>query len=177
MIDCLDVYPQRFETYQINKATLKQELRPHMRRLLAELEKPKVFAAFLEKSLFDGGNADYLSIYVGPASTPFQHKCFHIFYKTDVVTALAKDLTPANSQARNHRQTSEQKVVLKSALLKKQIGEIEDRHDSSIHYREMKFRLNGKAVFNILKENISVPSPNKARPCAITYGRAVKLFQ
>ncbi len=177
MIACLDAYPQDFAAYRANKDAAKQRLRPHMRHLLAELQKPKIFPAFLEKALFDGGNAEYLSIYAGTASTPSHQKHFHIFHRTDVIEALQKDITLANSQARHQGQTPEQKVVFKSELQGKQIGEIEDRHDSPNHYREMKFRLDGKATFAILREFIISPDPTKARPRATTYGKAVRLFK
>jgi len=177
MIDCLDAYPQDFTAYQADKDAAKQRLRSHMRCLLAELQKPKIFPAFLEKALFDGGSAEYLSIYAGPASTPFQQKHFHIFHRINVIDVLQKDVTLANSQARRRGQTPEQKVVFKSELQGKQIGEIEDRHDSPGHYREMKFRLDGKAVFAILKEFITNPAATRARPRATTYGEAVKKFQ
>lgn len=177
MVECLDAYPKTFEEYIANKNAAKQRLRPHMKQLLAELSKPRIFKAFLDKALFDGGNAEYLSVYIGKANDPLCHKQFHIFHKNDVTKALYNDVTLANSQARNEKQTPEQKVVFCSELMGKQIGEIEDRHDSLVHYQEMKFRLNAESVFNILKDATKSTSPNKVRNQATAYGRAATLFK
>ena len=175
MVDCLNAYPPTFAQYQANKAKAKQALRPHMRALLAELNKPKIFKAFLDKALFDGGNAEFLSIFSGPASTAASQKHFHIFHKDDVTTILQSDLTLKNSQARHAAQTPEQKVVFHSAFHKKQIGEIEDRHDSQQHYREMKFRLNGLLVFAILQN--SMTQTQQLRPNVTIYGKALSKFK
>ena len=175
MIDCIDVYPPTFLEYEADKLSVKKRLQPEMRRLLEELGKPRILSAFLDKALFDGGNADYLSIFLGKASVPMEDKIFHIFYKNDVVKALADDINLRNSKARHTGQMDDQKVTLYSTLQKKIIGEIEDRHDSSVHYRQMKFRLNAQSVFDILKSGIS--KTNQARSQVITYGRAVQLFK
>ena len=174
MLDCLAAYPSTIEEYTADKQKFKQSLRPHMVRLKEELGKPAIFKAMLDKSLFDGGNADYLSIYPGPSNVPSSDKHFHIFHKDDVTTALLDDLTVANSQARKKGDTSEQKVVFKSALHGKQVGEIEDRHDSRGHYREMKFRLNGPMVLDVLQEG---KVGTLKRTQATTYGNATRLFR
>lgn len=175
MIECIDAYPLTFLEYLDDKESAKRRLQPEMRRLLEELEKPKIFSAFLNKALFDGGNADYLSLFLGKASTPIGDKIFHIFHKDDVVKALADDIELRNSKARHQGQMDDQKVTFYSRLKKKVIGEIEDRHDSGNHYRQMKFRLNAQNVFDILASSIS--PTQQARPQVITHGRAVRLFK
>ncbi len=175
MIDCIDAYPPDRADYLSNRRVAKLRLQPHMRRLLNELQKPKILKAFLDKALFDGGNADYLSMFLGPASTPKSQKHFHIFHKEEVVNALAMDITLCNSKARNVHQMDDQKVTLFSNIHAKIIGEIEDRHDSDSHYREMKFRLNAEFVYKILIQYI--PAGKRARPQVTTYGRAATLFR
>lgn len=188
MLACLAAYPPKFEDYQKskkNKQITKQALRPHMRRLKKELEKKRIFKAMLDKSLFDGGKADYLSIYPGPSNTPPRRKHFHIFHKDDVTAILLNDLEVANSRAIKPGDTAEQKVVFKSLMHnKRQIGEIEVRHDSHAHYREMKFRFNGEMVLNILQVRYKAKvkgkdtiKGKKVRPRATTYGRASRLFK
>ena len=175
MIDCIDAYPPTFLEYQADKLSVKKRLQPEMRRLLEELGKPRIFSAFLNKALFDGGNADYLSLFLGKASMPREDKIFHIFYKDDVVKALAEDVNLRNSKARHSGQMDDQKVTFYSTLKKRIIGEIEDRHDSPAHYRQMKFRLNAQSVFDILESSIS--RTNQARSQVITHGRAAQLFK
>ena len=151
MVACIGAYPQTFDEYKADKPRFKEALREPMRALRIELENPDIFGAFLEKAMFDGGNAEYLSIYAGPAVTPPHQKHFHIFNRRDVCRILNADLTARNSMARHDRETSEQKVVFFSAHHEKQIGEIEDRHDSPRHFREMKFRVNGLLILRILQ--------------------------
>lgn len=175
MIDCIDAYPPTFLEYLADKESAKKRLQPEMRRLLEELSEPRIFSAFLNKALFDGGNADYLSLFLGKASMPIGGKVFHIFYKDDVVKALAEDIELRNSKARRQDQMDDQKVTFYSRLNKKVIGEIEDRHDSGNHYRQMKFRLNAQCVFDILESRIS--QTKQAREQVITHGRAARLFK
>ena len=139
LIDCINAYPPRWDDYRADQDAAKERLRPHMRALLAELKKPGLLKAFLDKALFDGGNADYLSIFPGDADKDKSRKCFHVFHKDDVTKALLDDLEVQNSKARRAGQTPELKVVFRSRTLGRQIGEIEDRHDSKTHYRETKF--------------------------------------
>lgn len=175
MIDCLDAFPPARSDYLRDKVSTKQRLQPEMRRLLAEMQVPKIFKAFLDKALFDGGNAQYLSIFPGPAKTQADSKHFHIFHKDDVVDALAADVTLQNSKARQAGQMDAQKVTFRSALLKHNIGEIEVRTDSDIHYREMKFRVHAESVMQILTSEVSESSA--PHPQLTTYGRAASLFR
>lgn len=176
MLDCLNAYPATYEEYLADKNAAKQALRPHMRRLAAELSKPRIFKGFLDKALFDGGNAQYLSIYPGPAKAPKMEKDFHVFAKDDVTTALLNDLTIANSLGQYRGQTPEQKVVFKSNLNGKQIGEIEARHDSAQHFREMKFRLNSPKVMKILEADAG-NQKKEVFERVTAYGKAIRTFK
>ena len=138
MIACLDAYPPTYADYLRDKPAAKRRLQPEMQSLLAELRKPVIFRAFLNKALFDGGNADYLTVFPGPAAAPAHQKVFHVFHKDDVVQALTSVVTLRNSKARKASETDDQKVTFWSSLRKKNIGEIEDRHDGPVHYKEMK---------------------------------------
>ena len=175
MIDCINAYPPDWDDYNADKDAAKERLRPHMRALLAELQKPGLLGAFLNKALFDGGNAEFLSIFPGAAKEDKSKKCFHVFHKDDVTKALLDDLVLENSKARHSGQTPELKVVFRSRTTGKLIGEIEDRRDSKTHYREMKFRLNGPSVFTILKANIQ--KSEKKSPQVTAYGKAVSKFK
>ena len=67
LVNCIDAYPLDYYAYKTNKVEARLNLQPHMRELNAELSKENIMKAFLEKALFDGGNAEFLSIYRGPA--------------------------------------------------------------------------------------------------------------
>ena len=175
MVACLDSYPATYEDYIADKETAKANLQPNMRRLCAELTRPGVFSAFLEKALFDIGDADYLSIFPGPAKANRDAKVFHIFDKSDVVAALAADIEVQNSKKRGSGQMDDQKVTFRSNHHRRNVGELEDRHDSPLHYRQMKFRLNVRDTYRIL--SASIPDQEQIAAQLVTYGRAVDLFQ
>lgn len=175
MVACLDSYPATYEDYIADKDAAKVSLQPNMRRLCAELTLPGIFPAFLEKALFDIGDADYLSIFPGPARANRAAKVFHIFDKSDVVAALAADIKVQNSKQRGRGQMDDQKVTFRSNHHQRNVGELEDRHDSPLHYRQMKFRLNVSDTYRILSESIA-PREQIAAQLA-TYGRAVERFR
>lgn len=174
MLACLDCYPENREDYLADKIAAKRKLQEHMRNLLDELSKPRTFPAFLEKALFGGGNAEYLSIFPGPARKNKKEKTFHIFQKDDVVRALSSHITLRNSKARNATQMDDQKVIFWSRLHCKNMGEIEDRRDSPQHYREMKCRFKGEIVFEILSRTIGAASHKSEQ--VIAYGKAARTF-
>lgn len=175
MINCLDAYPDTYEDYLNDKETAKLNLQPHMRQLRDELDNPRLFRAFLEKSLFDGGNADYLSLTIGAANRNRADKIFHVFHKSDVVETLAQDIEIRNSKKRRAGQWDDQKVTFWSRHHGRNIGELEDRHDSRTHYREMKFRLNAASVFEILES--AVPNSSQVAPQVSVYGNAIRMFR
>ena len=175
MVQCLDVYPENRDEYKKNKDIVKQKLQPVMRDLLHELQKRNIFRAFLDKSMFDGGNAEYLSIFLGEAKENVKNKQFHIFYKDDVVDAIEQYVDLKNSKARNATQSDDQKIIFYSTLHNRNIGEIEDRHESRLHYKQMKFRLRAQLVYDILQKHCGDGSRVSSQ--IVVYGIARKKFQ
>ncbi len=176
MIECIDAFPPKFSDYVADKPAVKARLQIKMRLLLAELQNHNIYSAFINKALFNGDNADYLSVFMGnKKSVQCIDREFHIFHKDDVVAAFTANVFLVNSKARNANQTSDLKVIFKSRLHNDiNIGEIEDRHDSEQHYRQMKFRLKAQPVFEILTKTIS--NRKKLSKQLITYGKANELF-
>src|SRR3989344_191066 len=62
LIDCINSFPQSFEEYQMNKAEAKEKLRPHMVALADKLKEKHRLKAFLSKSIFNGGEVNYLTV-------------------------------------------------------------------------------------------------------------------
>ncbi len=146
------------------------------RKLKKELSNENILSAFLDKGLFDGGNAKYLSIFIGDTNkTDINDKVFHVFHKDDGINNLTANIAVNNSKARNEHQMDDQKVIFFSNLNGKNIGEIEDRRDSAQHYRAMKFRLHTESTYSILHQTIEI----RKRLCRqlIVYGKAVKTFK
>ena len=164
MIACLDIFPENREDYENNKHDIKIRLQDPMRRLREELQKPKLLPTFLSKGLFNGGEVNYLSIRRGAGD-------FHIFAQEDVVRVLSQ-LNIENSKSRRRGQYDCQKVLFKTNV---NVGEIEVRTDSDVHYREMKCRFNGDKIFALLDKKI--PHREIKKNNVIAYGEAVKSFK
>lgn len=163
LVECIRSFPDTFNQYSDNKRLYKDKLQRYMVELCNKLKDKKRLAAFIDKSMFNGGEVNYLAIK--------NDGKFHIFWSRDVVNVLSNNLHSENSQARTQNQVPNQKVVFK---IDKTYGEIEMRNDSEIHYREVKFWLNKKLVVNLLFENIKPVLRYKRK--ILVYGQAIKKF-
>ena len=155
IVNCLNVFPDNWEEYKSNKNKTKYDLILPMRDLMTELNKNNVFSDFLLKGIFNGNEVNFLAILpkqLSDTSIPLEEKYFHIFHSSDVVAILSKYLEITNSVARNRNQVDSQKVVFRHN--KRNVGHIEIRSDSKIHYRRMVCRFDGTKILGILKENL-----------------------
>ena len=174
IIACLDAFPENYADYRTDREASKLRLQTPMRSLCEELGKPGILPAFFEKSLFNAGEVQYLTILPANLSdAPDNAKEFHIFDRHDVVQTLCANLEITNSKARNANQTDDQKVLFR--LDEKNCGEIEVRTDSAVHHRQAKFRLNGTRIAQLLIDQIG--TPNRVSPQLLTYGRAGRTFR
>lgn len=164
LADCIKAFPERFEDYKQDENSAKQRLRPHMVKLAEKLKDPVRLKVFLNKSIFNGGEVDYLTV---------KHKgLFHVFYNKDVLDVLCKNLEVCNSRAISSRNVPEQKVLLR--YKGKNLGEIEMRNDSPIHYREIRFNMLKPRVMSLLFKEIS--ATKKYSHLVLVYGSAGKRF-
>ncbi len=162
-IECIDVFPDTFDGYQADKKNTKIALQTPMKKLCVELNKRKVYAAFIQKAFFNGNEVDYLTIK--------SNGKFHIF-PSAVVIDICNRFDVVNSKGQNAGQMDDQKVLLKLGV---NIGEIELRNDSKLHYREFKFRINGEKFLKILQEKVG--NDFEERGEIIVYGKARKTFK
>ncbi len=102
-----------------------------MIELKEKLQVKRRLKAFISKSIFNGGEVDYLTV--------LDDGIFHVFWGDEISTLLSKNLSVENSIARNNTQFNNQKVILKYRGLN--LGEIEMRNDSETHYREIRFNI------------------------------------
>ena len=144
MVQCIDVFPERREDYLADKNRYKFLLQAHMRRLKTEFDNVDTKIRFFRKSIFND-TVDLLSIQLAGDTK------FHVFERCDVVYVLTNTLAVENSKANNPTQYDDQKVVFRHLT---NVGEIEIRNDSDIHYRQGKFRLNSTKIFTLLETNI-----------------------
>ncbi len=172
LLDCLNVFPDKFEDYKNNKIFYKNALQPKMLALKEKLANPDTLEAFFDKSFFNAGEVQYLTIK--------QDKTFHVFHRDDVIKILKENIKVVNSKKRQEGQFDNQKVVFKIKNPKRPnsfitIGEIEMRNDSKIHFKEIKFWMKKDLTFGLLNEKII--DKKIAKEGLIIYGKAVKKFK
>lgn len=143
-LECINSFPESRDVYIMEKHLYKEKLQTPMRKLCQKLTNKKLLAAFLEKSIFNSGEVDFLVI-------KDQDK-FHVFWNRDTVRVLTESYEVENSKAKTKNQIDYQKVLFK--VDGKTHGEIEMRNDSEVHYREVKFWLSKKLTLNLLKSKI-----------------------
>lgn len=138
------------------------QLQEPMRMLAEKLREKRLLAAFIDKSMFNSGEVDFLVIK--------DNEKFHVFWGKEVVQVLTHRFEVENSKSRGKDQFDDQKVVFK--VCGRTCGEIEMRNDSEVHYREVKFWLEKKHTFDLLKEEI--PNSENFNDRIILYGIAIK---
>lgn len=165
-IQCIEAFPESRLDYLKNKTKYKKKLQIPMRKLCQKLKEKKLLAAFIDKSMFNSGEVDFLVIREG--------ENYHIFWSREVVDALSNKYEVENSKSRGKNQFDDQKVIFK--VSGKTHGEIEMRNDSKVHYREIKFWLDKKLTFSLLREVIEKNKTTRHK--LILYGKAInKLYK
>jgi hypothetical protein len=164
-LECIRSFPKSRAEYLKDKRQYKEKLKEPMRKLCQKLQDKRLLAGFIDKSIFNSGEVDFLVVKEG--------KQFHVFWGRDVVKVLAESLEVKNSKARTNLQLDDQKVVFKFAG--KTIGEIEMRNDSDIHYREVKFWLGKSQTLDLLISKIT--PAKKVSEKLILYGNAIKKLE
>ena len=162
--ECLNVFPLDFVEYQKNKLLAKEKLRLPMVKLAEKLRDPLRLKAFLNKSMFNGGEVDYLTVK--------DNGLFHVFLNVDVSKVLVENLEVCNSRAISAGQTPELKVLFRYEGVN--LGEIEIRTDSAVHYREVKFSVTKPKIMKLLFDKI--PLTKKYSKKVLVYGNAAKKF-
>jgi hypothetical protein len=163
-LQCIDSFPKTFAEYERDKNSAKERLRIPMRQLAEKLQDKSRLRAFLNKSLFNGGEVNYLTV---------KHENrFHVFLNRDVINVFGNDLEVSNSRAITLDQTPEQKVLLRYNGIN--VGELEMRNESATHYREIRFNMIKPKVMSLLFEKI--PKTSEYNDLVYVYGNAAKTF-
>lgn len=164
LIDCIDSFPESFAEYQLNKAEAKRKLAPNMVALAGKLKDKHRLRAFISKSMFNGGEVNYLTVLADSK--------FHIFWGKEIEQVMADNLEVTNSQALQAGQFPNQKVLLKYEGVN--LGEIEMRNDSLIHYREIRFNMYKPKAMKLLFDKIIIKKEFNKK--VIVFGEAIKHF-
>ncbi len=164
LIDCINAFPQKFSDYQSNKSDAKEKLRPHMVALAEKLQDPHRLRAFIGKSMFNGGEVNYLTVY--------ENGKFHVFWGKEVERVMAENLEVKNSSARQAGQFPEQKVIFRFEGIN--LAELEMRNDSETHYREIRFNMVKPKAMKLLYSKITDKKTYNEK--VILYGEAMRHF-
>ncbi len=62
LVHCIDAFPPSYKEYRQNPEVAKERLRTPMRELKDRFQRKALLRAFLSKSIFNGGEVDYLTI-------------------------------------------------------------------------------------------------------------------
>ncbi len=164
LIHCIDAFPPSYISYKENPIEAKERLRVPMKELKDRFQRKALLRAFLRKSIFNGGEVDYLTVY--------DDKKYHVFFNDDVINVLGENFTIDNSQVRAKGQVAEQKVLFK--YNDNNVGELEMRNDSDIHYQEVRFNMLKDKFMEILYSYIK--DTQEFNNNVSLYGQAIKRF-
>ena len=126
LIHCIDTFPPRYEDYRGNESVSKERLRTPMRELKDRFQRKALLRAFLMKSIFNGGEVNYLTV--------LHDGVYHVFLNTDVVSLMGEVFEVTNSVGN----PPEQKVLFKHSGFN--VGELEMRNDEQ-NYQRVRFNM------------------------------------
>ncbi|MCY4089145.1 MAG: hypothetical protein OXF49_03425 [Candidatus Saccharibacteria bacterium] len=169
LIHCIDAFPPKYKDYEDNKDAAKERLRTPMRELKDRFQRKALLRAFLMKSIFNGGEVDYLTIKRDDGN-------FHVYKNIDIVATLADSFIVENSALKGKGTKPEQKVLFK--YKDRNVGELEMRNDSAQHYGEVRFNMSIQPFVQLLDDDpLQIFSDIKKHvPKVISHGKATKTF-
>lgn len=162
LIHCIDAFPPSRTDYEANKNAYKQRLRTPMRELKDRFQRKALLRAFLMKSIFNGGEVNYLTV--------LHEERYHVFLNRDVVRIMGNAFEVTNSTSRGD-DPPEQKVLFKYE--NKNVGEVEMRNDSSQHYQEVRFNMYVRRAMELL---FTITPGQVFNDQVMVYGAAIQRF-
>lgn len=166
LVGCIKSFPKSYLEYISNKAESKQKCSIPMREICNRLQDRKRLKSFFSKSIFNGGEVNYLTIK--------ENSFFHVFLNKDVIDCLGENIIVENSKARNANQFDCQKVLFKYKGVN--LAELEMRNDSIVHYREIRFNMYKARAVSLLLEIYKDPKPKIYKDKILIYNNAIKKF-
>ena len=164
LVHCIDAFPPRYSDYEDNKEPAKLRLQTPMRELKDRFQRKALLRAFLRKSIFNGGEVQYLTV--------LRDGKFSVYWSDDVVTVMADAFEVVNSVGHGAGQYDAQKVLFRRDG--KNVGELEMRNDSEQHYGEVRFNMHRKPCLALL-DAVGFGKQDWS-PKVQLYGRAARTF-
>ena len=160
LIHCIDAFPPSFADYKRDPGPAKERLRTPMRELKDRFQRKALLRAFLMKSIFNGGEVNYLTVLHADDR-------YHVFRNTEVVRLFGEELEVANSTGN----PPEQKVLFRHDGLN--LAELEMRNDCQQHYQEVRFNMLVPRAMNLL---LPIEPTTNFSPEVIVHGEAARTF-
>ena len=162
LIHCIDTFPPEFDDYRRNPNPSKQRLRTPMRELKDRFQRKALLRAFLMKSIFNGGEVNYLTV--------LHEDQYHVFLNSDVVRLMgdAFEVTNSGSQGDN---PPEQKVLFRHNG--RNVGELEMRNDGLRHYQQVRFNMHIPQAVSLL---LTIEPSQAFNEQVMVYGAAIRRF-
>ena len=168
LVALLDSFPDTYAAYLADKKTAKDKLKIAQEAVANKLQESKdQIIGFFLKSMFDGGQVDYLTVY-GEVDNKY-----HVFHRDDVLGKFGDNLTVENSKARGPTQADGQKTIFK--LKEKNFAELEVRNEQK-HYREIRFNMMAPMALELFK-TIDLSPKLMFQDKVVVYGKAKKKFK
>lgn len=165
-VHCIDAFPPSYKEYRSNPAAAKERLKTPMRELRDRFQRKALLRAFLMKSIFNGGEVNYLTI--------LHEGVFHVFLNTDVVQLMGECFEVVNSKAIKAGDVDDQKVLFRYEG--QNVGELEMRNDSPTHYQQVRFNMNIQPAIKLLLENIPQVKMLEGSDVVVIHGKAARRF-
>ena len=166
LVHCIDAFPPSFEEYKKNPSAAKERLKTPMRELKDRFQRKALLRGFLMKSIFNGGEVNYLTI--------LYENIFHVFLNTEVVQLMGECFEVVNSKAKKSGDFDDQKVLFRYEG--QNVGELEMRNDSPVHYQEVRFNMRIQPAIKLLFDNVPFMKMLDDSDIVAIYGRAARRF-
>ena len=166
LVHCIDAFPPSFKEYKKNPKDAKERLKAPMRELRDRFQRKALLRAFLMKSIFNGGEVNYLTI--------LHDGIFHVFLNIDVVQLMGECFEVVNSKASKPGDFDDQKVIFRYEG--QNVGELEMRNDSPTHYQQVRFNMNIQPATKLLLDNIRQETMLKSSDIVAIHGKAARRF-
>jgi hypothetical protein len=166
LVHCIDAFPPSYAEYRKNPSAAKERLKAPMQELRDRFQRKALLRAFLMKSIFNGGEVNYLTI--------LHEDVFHVLLNTDVVQLMGECFEVVNSKAIKEGDFDDQKVLFR--YKGQNVGELEMRNDSPTHYQQVRFNMNIQPATELLLGNILLEHMLEGSDIVAIHGKAARRF-
>ena len=162
LIHCLDTMPDTYEDYQRDKNAARRRLQTPMRELKDRFQRKALLRAFLMKSIFNGGEVNYLTV--------LYNEKYHVFQNTEAVRLMGERFEVVNSVAGGENSPPDQKVLFRVAGYN--VGELEMRTDKK-NYQKVRFNMIVPRIMDLL---LTIEPLEDYNEQVVKHGQAIRRF-